>query len=386
MGLFLEYGYTSFNKFGEELCGDRVSIVKKNGYTTIVLADGLGNGVKANILSTLTTEILSTLVSNDISMEECIETIAQTLPVCKDRGVAYSTFSVIHVNDNGNGYMFEFDNPECICFSNGVYKKLERQELNILNKKIFKTELNLKNQDVILLMSDGVSHAGIGKTLNFGWQRDDIIKYLSDNIRPEMSARCIANILASASEALYMGELGDDTTVVAIKIREESCVNIMIGPPVRHEDCDKYVKDFLSRKGFRIVCGGTTSQIVAKYLNEKVETSLEYVESDVPPIGYIKGIDLTTEGVLTLKKLIELSEEYLRVNSDLPKSFLKKDGASKLADLLFEEATNVNFFVGQAVNEAHRGLTIDSTLKFKLVGKLSHNLKLMGKKVTIKYY
>lgn len=386
MGLFLEYGYTSFNKFGEELCGDRVSIVKKNGYTTIVLADGLGNGVKANILSTLTTEILSTLVSNDISMEECIETIAQTLPVCKDRGVAYSTFSVIHVNDNGNGYMFEFDNPECICFSNGVYKKLERQELNILNKKIFKTELNLKNQDVILLMSDGVSHAGIGKTLNFGWQRDDIIKYLSDNIRPEMSARCIANILASASEALYMGELGDDTTVVAIKIREESCVNIMIGPPVRHEDCDKYVKDFLSRTGFRIVCGGTTSQIVAKYLNEKVETSLEYVESDVPPIGYIKGIDLTTEGVLTLKKLIELSEEYLRVNSDLPKSFLKKDGASKLADLLFEEATNVNFFVGQAVNEAHRGLTIDSTLKFKLVGKLSHNLKLMGKKVTIKYY
>lgn len=386
MGLFLEYGYTSFNKFGEELCGDRVSIVKKNGYTTIVLADGLGNGVKANILSTLTTEILSTLVSNDISMEECIETIAQTLPVCKDRGVAYSTFSVIHVNDNGNGYMFEFDNPECICFSNGVYKKLERQELNILNKKIFKTELNLKNQDVILLMSDGVSHAGIGKTLNFGWQRDDIIKYLSDNIRPEMSARCIANILASASEALYMGELGDDTTVVAIKIREESHVNIMIGPPVRHEDCDKYVKDFLSGKGFRIVCGGTTSQIVAKYLNEKVETSLEYVESDVPPIGYIKGIDLTTEGVLTLKKLIELSEEYLRVNSDLPKSFLKKDGASKLADFLFEEATNVNFFVGQAVNEAHRGLTIDSTLKFKLVGKLSHNLKLMGKKVTIKYY
>ena len=201
-----------------------------------------------------------------------------------------------------------------------------------------------------------------------------------------MSARCIANILASASEALYMGELGDDTTVVAIKIREESCVNIMIGPPVRREDCDKYVKDFLSRKGFRIVCGGTTSQIVAKYLNEKVETSLEYVESGVPPIGYIKGIDLTTEGVLTLKKLIELSEEYLRVNSDLPKSFLKKDGASKLADLLFEEATNVNFFVGQAVNEAHRGLTIDSTLKFKLVGKLSHNLKLMGKKVTIKYY
>ena len=116
MGLFLEYGYTSFNKFGEELCGDRVSIVKKDGYTTLVLADGMGSGVKANILSTLTSKILSTMVSNNIPMEECIETIIETLPVCKERGVAYSTFSVIHLNNDGNGYMFEFDNPQCIFF------------------------------------------------------------------------------------------------------------------------------------------------------------------------------------------------------------------------------------------------------------------------------
>lgn len=386
MGLFLEYGYTSFNKYGEELCGDRVSIVKKGDCTTIVLADGLGSGVKANILSTLTSKILSTMVSNDISMEECIETIVQTLPVCKERGVAYSTFSVIHINNDGVGYMFEFDNPQCIFFSNGVNKELKRKELSILNKKVYKTDLKLKNQDVILLMSDGVPHAGIGKTLNLGWQREDIIQYLTQNIEPEMSARCIANILASASEALYMGEPGDDTTVATIKIRKESHVNIMIGPPVKREDCNKYVSDFLSNEGIRIVCGGTTSQIVANYLNEKVETNLDYIESDIPPIGFIRGIDLTTEGVLTLRKLIELSEEYLKVDSDLPKNFLKKDGASQLANFLFEQATDVNFFVGQAVNEAHSGLPIDSTLKFKLVEKLSENLKLMGKRITVKYY
>ena len=136
MGLFLEYGYTSFNKFGEELCGDRVSIVKKDDYTTLVLADGLGSGVKANILSTLTSKSLSTMVSNNIPMEECIETIVETLPVCKERGVAYSTFSVIHLNNEGVGYMFEFDNPQCIFFENGGFKELEREELTILNKKI----------------------------------------------------------------------------------------------------------------------------------------------------------------------------------------------------------------------------------------------------------
>ena len=386
MGLFLEYGYTSFNKFGEELCGDKVSIVDKDGYITLVLADGMGSGVKANILSTLTSKILSTMVSNYISLQECVETIIETLPVCKQRGVAYATFSVIHLNKNGKGYMFEFDNPQCIFLRNCKPQDLEREMLNILNKKIYKTELNLKNQDMILVMSDGVPHAGIGKTMNFGWARNDIIEYLEKNINPHMSARCVANLLATASNALYMQEPGDDTTVAAVKIRQEQNINIMIGPPSRREDAEEYVKDFLSKDGLRIVCGGTTSQIVAEYMGEQVETILDYIDKELPPIGYIKGIDLTTEGVITLRKLIELSEEYIKVDSDEPKRFVRKDGASRLADFLFEEATCVRFFVGQAVNEAHKGLPIDSTLKFKLVEKLSNNLEVMGKKIEIKYY
>lgn len=386
MGLFLEYGYTSFNKFGEELCGDRVSIVKKDGYTTLVLADGLGSGVKANILSTLTSKILSTMVSNDIPMKECIETIVETLPICKERGVAYSTFSVVHLNDFGKGYMFEFDNPRCIFYSDSTFKEMQWEEINILNKKIYKSDLNLKSGDLILLMSDGVPHAGIGKTMNLGWDRKDIISYLNENIKNNMSARCVANLLASTSKALYMNEPGDDTTVAAIKIREEENVNIMIGPPVRREDSNKYVEDFLKNDGIRIVCGGTTSQIVASYLGENVETDLNYIDSEIPPIGFIKGIDLTTEGVITLRKLIELSEEYLKIDSDVPKNFIKKDGASLIANFLFEEATNVNFFVGQAVNEAHSDLPINSTLKFKLVDILSKNLEQMGKKINIKYY
>ncbi len=386
MKLFLEYGYTSFNKFGEELCGDKVSIISKDGYTTLVLADGLGSGVKANILSTLTSKILSTMVSNNISIKECVETIIETLPVCKDRGVAYSTFSVIHLNSDGIGYMFEFDNPQCIFFRDCKAQELEREEINILGKKVYKSYLKLKNQDKVIVMSDGVPHAGIGKIMNLGWQRNDIINYIEENIDSHMSATCVANMLASASKALYLNEPGDDTTVAVIKIREEQNVNIMIGPPVKKEDCDKYVRDFLNIPGIRIVCGGTTSQIVANYLNEEVTTTFSYEVSDIPPIGYINGIDLTTEGVLTLRKLIELSETYIKIDSDVPKKFIKKDGASQIANFLFEEATNINFFVGQAVNEAHTGSPIDSTLKFKLVEKLSENLISMGKKIDIKYY
>lgn len=386
MGLFLEYGYTSFNKYGEELCGDNVAITTKDDYTTLVLADGLGSGVKANILATLTSKILCTMVSNNIPLEECIETIIETLPVCKVRGIAYSTFSVIHLNDEGKGYIFEFDNPKCLFFRDGIPYELDLEELTILGKKIYKADLNLSNQDVLLVMSDGVPHAGVGKTMNLGWQRSDITEYLARNIKKDMSARCIANLLASSSEDLYLHEPGDDTTVAAVKIREEENVNIMIGPPSRREDCDDYVKEFLSYDGIRIVCGGTTSQIVADYLGEKVETNLNYFDRELPPTGSIKGIDLVTEGVLTLRKLIELSEIYIQIDSNIPKNYTKKDGASRLADFLFEKATSIHFFVGQAVNEAHRGLPIDSTLKFKLVEKLSENLNAMGKITEVKYY
>ena len=386
MGFFLDYGYTSFNKSGEELCGDMVSVVKQDNHITLVLADGLGSGVKANILATLTSKILCTMVSNNISMEDCIETIIETLPVCKERGVAYATFSVIHVDNNGVGFMFEFDNPRCIFFHDYRPKELEAEVIEVLGKKIYKSNLKLTDQDIVIFMSDGVPHAGIGKTMNLGWQRENIIEYLSQNIDKNMSATCVANVLASASEALYMGEPGDDTTVAAIKMRQEQTVNIMIGPPVRRDECDKYVSDFLRESGRRIVCGGTTSQIVANYLNETLETDFNYVDSAIPPIGYIKGIDLTTEGVITLRRLIELSDTYLRTDSNMPKNFVKKDGASQLANFLFEEATHVNFFVGQAVNEAHQGLPIDSTMKFKLVEKLSQNLESMGKSIDVKYY
>lgn len=386
MELFLEYGYTSFNKYGEELCGDMVSCVEKDNYITLVLADGLGSGVKANILATLTSKILSTMVSNDIPMDECIETIIETLPVCKQRGVAYATFSVIHVNNKGIGYMFEFDNPQCIFLHDCIPTKLIREEIYIKDKKIYKSDLELKNHDVILVMSDGIPHAGIGKALNLGWEREEILDYLKNNVNSHMSARCIANVLATASESLYLHQPGDDTTVAAVRIREKQNINIMIGPPVKEEYDEEYVKKFMDSEGKKIVCGGTTSKIVARYLEKEIKTDIEYIDSEIPPIGYIEGIDLVTEGVITLRKLIELSETYLKIDSVIPKSFLKRDGASKLANFLFEEATHVNFFVGQSVNEAHKGLPIDSTLKFKLVDRLSENLKLMGKRIEIKYY
>lgn len=385
MKLYLESGYTSLNKKGEELCGDKVESVSRDGYTTLVLADGLGSGVKANILATLTSKILCTMVSNGIEMEDCIDTIIQTLPVCKIRGVAYSTFSVIHVSDDGKGYLFEFDNSEAIYYHHGKCCDFDRKEHDICGKKVYVAELSLEKDDVIIIMSDGVVHAGIGKTLNFGWLRSDVKKHLDRVVEKGMSARCIACMLVGACNDLYVDEPGDDTTAAAVRIRETLKVKLMVGPPVDKNKDDFYVARFLEGDGKKVVCGGTSSLIVSRYLHERVTTNFDFPDKDVPPIGYIDGIDLTTEGVLTLRKLLILCEKYLSSEDLSPKYFRKKDGASLLADMLFEKATHIVFYVGQGINAAHQGLPIDITMKLKLVEALTRNLKKMGKTVEVNY-
>lgn len=386
MALTLENGYVSLNKCGEQLCGDKVECIREGEWTTLVLADGLGSGVKANILATLTSKILCTMVASGISLEECVETIIKSLPVCKVRKVAYSTFSIIHMNAEGRGYLVEFDNPQAIYLHGGKSTPLSREKLTVQEKTIYRTTLNLEEGDVIVVFSDGVVHAGIGTLLNFGWDRPEIEAYLSEVYRPGYSARATAALLAAACRDLYMDKPGDDTTIAAVKVRAVSPVSVMVGPPVDKSQDDFAVSTFLGKPGKKAVCGGTSSQLVARHLGKPLTTSLDFVDKDIPPVGHIEGIDLTTEGVITLRRLVELSEHYIDVHDTSPKYFSAKDGASLLADLLFEDATDITFYVGRSVNVAHQGLPIDTSMKLKLVEKLADNLRAAGKNVELNYY
>ncbi len=388
--LCIEYGYTSLNHYGEELCGDNVEITTTapqgdSEWTTLVLADGLGSGVKANILSTLTSKILCTMVAGGADIEDCVGTIIQTLPVCKERGVAYSTFSIIHVNNEGRGYLYEFDNPEAIWYHQGHTCDLPRTELNVYDKRVFVTELALDEGDMVFVMSDGTIHAGIGQMLNFGWQRKEIMEHLDHNIDAHMSARAAACLLASACNDLYLDRPGDDTTVAAIRVRPRTMVHVMVGPPVDKERDAEYVDRFMHDTDKRIVCGGTTSQVVARCIGRQLKTSFDFPDKEVPPIGFIDGIDLVTEGVITMRRLLALSDKYVSVKDLTPKTYAKKDGGSLLANIIFEEASHIVFFVGQNVNAAHQGLDIDITMKLKLVEHLADNLRKMGKQVTVNY-
>ena len=168
--LCAEIGWKSINHEGEQLCGDHVDIVEQNENSmVIVLADGLGSGVKASILSTLTSKIISTMMAEGLPLEECVSTIAATLPICSVRGVAYSTFTIIHIIDNSTAELIQYDNPQVILIRNYEIYDYPKSELIIDKKKIYKTTIKLQENDIFVAMSDGCPLAGIGTAYNFGW-------------------------------------------------------------------------------------------------------------------------------------------------------------------------------------------------------------------------
>ncbi|MBQ2256740.1 MAG: SpoIIE family protein phosphatase, partial [Clostridia bacterium] len=177
--LCADIGYKSINHVGEELCGDHVDIVEQNeNSTVIVLADGLGSGVKASILSTLTAKIISTMMAAGLPIEECVSTIAATLPVCSVRGVAYSTFTIIHLQHNEIAEIIQYDNPHVIIFRNDEQYDYPKTEMHIGGKTIYKSTIKLQENDVFIAMSDGCPHAGMGGKYNFGWKREDIADFM----------------------------------------------------------------------------------------------------------------------------------------------------------------------------------------------------------------
>ena len=385
----VDIGYNSLFKFGEQLCGDTVGIASEdNGNEIIVLADGLGSGVKANILSTLTAKIISTMMSNGLSVEECVSTIAATLPVCETRGVAYSTFTILQIVNYKDAYVYQYDNPKTILLRNGKNYELEVENLQMGDKNVTKAHIELEPNDTFILMSDGVEHAGIGATLNFGWEREEVIDYLETMYYDGYSSKTLATLLLDKCDDLYGQRPGDDTTVAVVKFRERSVVNLMFGPP-RNKDDDRFMlRDFFGNQGKYIIAGGTSSQIAARLLRREVEVNLDYFDDEIPPTATLEGVDLVTEGIITISKVLEYAQDYLKDNESFYDWNYKQEGASQIARMLFEDATDIEFFVGKAINAAHQSpnIPINFSIKMKLIEDLIVCLEKMGKRVNVKYY
>ena len=388
--LCAEIGYKSIYHYGEELCGDHVDVVEQEDETStvIVLADGLGSGVKASILSTLTSKIISTMMAAGLELEECVKTIAATLPVCSVRGVAYSTFTIIHLIDQSVAEIIQYDNPQVIVLRDGKNYDYPKTEMTIDGKKIYRSRLNLCENDHIIAMSDGCPHAGIGMAYNFGWKREEIIEFMEMMSLCGYTAKNLSTILVDECNKLYGNKPGDDTTACVVRIRKREPMNLLFGPPFNRDDSGRMMALFFAKEGKHIVCGGTTSSIAAKYLGKPLRASLNFESSEVPPIAEIEGVDLVTEGVITINKVVEYAKDYIGENRLYEKWNFKRDGAALISRLPFEEATDINFYVGRAINPAHQNpeLPINFNIKMNLVEELTKCLKAMGKRIKVSYF
>ncbi|MDR1966872.1 MAG: serine/threonine-protein phosphatase, partial [Synergistaceae bacterium] len=364
-------------------------------FPVVVLADGLGSGVKANILSTLTAKIISTMASRNMSIEHCVSAIAATLPVCSIRRVAYSTFTIIKISGRDDipgeleAEIIQYDNPHAIMLRDGKNVDYPRAWETIDGKKIFKSKIKVRESDVFIAMSDGVVHAGMGSRLSFGWQRENVIRFIEGKYHEEYTAKTLSTILTDECSALYDDKPGDDTTVCTAKIRRRKPVNLLIGPPNNPDDDDKMMSLFFSKEGKHIVCGGTTCTVASRYLGSELKISIDgYSDPGIPPTAYIDGIDLATEGVITMSRVLEYSRDYLAGNSHYNEWRRNGDGASQIARILFEESTDINFYVGRAINAAHQNpsLPIGFNIKMRLVEELSESLKAMGKRIKVSYF
>ncbi|MFW6676142.1 SpoIIE family protein phosphatase [Lacrimispora sp. AGF001] len=393
MGVTVDVAYKSLNKFSEVLCGDKVELLHTDDSNIMILADGMGSGVKANILATMTSKILGTMFLNGATLEECVETIVETLPVCQVRQIAYSTFSILQVFHNGDAYLVEFDNPGCIFIREGSLVPIPHSMRVIRDKKINEYRFRVKKGDALILLSDGTIHAGVGQLLNFGWLWEDVAAYAVKQYRMTISAVRLANALCRACDELYQYRPGDDTTVAVMRIIDSKPVHLMTGPPKDPEDDVCMVTDFLSGDDTtkRIVCGGTSANIVSRTMDKKLTVSLEYNDPDLPPVAYIDGIELVTEGVLTLNRVLKLLKRYVKNESVTEEFFLELDkpnGASMVAKMIIEDCTELKLYVGKAINSAYQnpGLPFDLGIRQNLVEQLKHAVEEMGKTVTVAYY
>lgn len=378
--LVIECGHASVNKHDESLCGDFFKVLREPEGVTAVLSDGLGSGVKANILSTLTVNILSTLMSHNISVQECVETVATTLPVCKERRLAYSTFTVAQIRD-GIARLLQYDNPHAILLRQGKNVRYPSTVHFIGTKEIHESKLILQEDDILVLMSDGVTNAGLGKLMPEGWPREDVIANLENWYTPEISAKQLAAQLVNACVALCEDSPDDDITALVLHLRSRKAVNLMIGAPANADEDDRILRLFFHKEGKHVVCGGTTAKIVGRFLRKPVMPVLDSGTDEIPTMASIEGVDLVTEGVITLRLLEELARRYLddaRVALEIQN---RQDGVAKLAKMLFEHATDVNIFFGQAINQGNDDAAIDMVAKHALLEKLTRSLTEMGKNV-----
>lgn len=387
MGYFIDVAPLSINKYGEELCGDQIEILDTKNGKIMVLSDGLGSGVKANILATLTSKIAVTMLKEEATLEDTLETILATLPICSVRKLSYSTFTILQISEKGEVSIVEFDNPSFFLFKGGEINLPTKKKREIHGKVLYESKFNMVPGDYLTIISDGIVHAGVGRLLNLGWQWENISEYIKSLSLKKEGAGILSHELIGHTQILYDLKPGDDASVLSITLKEKQTLNLFTGPPKNPNQDRFYVEEYKKAYGLKVVSGGTTANIISSLLEIPLFVDLSDINSKLPPTASMEGADLVTEGILTLSEVLSILKEYVKGSrsTELINRLREDDAASRLVKLILNEATEIKIWYGTAVNPAHQGgaFTYNYTYKVSLINELKGALEALGRKVSI---
>jgi len=314
-----------------------------------------------------------------------IETVIGTLPICKVRHIAYATFTVVQIGNADNRFrVINCDNPPTFYFRRGKPEHLPAHTETIQGKKITVAEGTLEIGDFLGVISDGLTYAGLGQVMNFGWGWDSVARFLENHLRLYgHSARAIVTATLRETDRLYQGRPGDDATFLGIYARRRNSTIIFTGPPLDPTQDEMFVERLFNFNGRRIVSGGTTANIVAGLLGEMVQIDLSTMHREVPPIGTLPDVDLVTEGILTLSRSLELLRAC---DGELSKLPFENNGAVLLARELLR-ADFLYFLVGQKVNEFYQNPILPQRVSIRrhLIEDMAEFLRRHKKEVVVEY-
>ena len=371
--MFLDSESGFVPKNGQIVCGDVFlsEKIKNENRLTAVLSDGLGSGIKANILANMTANMALNFIIKDQPIERSAISIRETLPVDPVRKIAYASFTIVDTEFDGQTRIIEYGNPQFLVFRENEPLNLERRYLS--DGEVDIVEFQAHREDRIVLFSDGVSQSGIGrKDMPFGWETKAMTDFISNKITrdPNISAHQLRKSILQKAVNNDILKPRDDITCAVLYFRNPRKLLVCTGPPYDKTNDANIADKIKNFDGHRIVCGGSTAQIVAREWGEEVEVDMKHFSKDIPPISHINGIDLVTEGILTLGKAAELLKygTYEQVESTDPSRLL-------VDQLLTHD--DIEFLVGTKINEAHQdpNLPVELDIRRNVVKKISYLLE-----------
>lgn len=375
----IDIDFCQVKKNGENALGDVFLSHKDKEQNRIiaVLSDGLGSGIKANVLATLTSTMALRFISGFRDIKKTAEIIMQTLPVCKTRKISYSTFTILDIDCGGEVRIMEYDNPSAIFMRGTVPALTERKEIKIgFNKykeNIVKySHFNCRLNDRIIFFTDGVSQSGIGTgMLPTGWGEAAVCAYAAEQIKadPEISARDLAVKIVNKANLNYSFRPQDDISCAVVYFRHPRKILVATGPPFSKEKDHEFAETVKNYKGKKIVCGGTTAQIIAREWNTGISENLHESYDGIPPESAIDGVDITAEGVITLSKAAEILKRG-------EENLVKNNPAVKIANLLMNSDI-IEFLAGSRISEAHQdpNMSYDLEIRRNLIKNIASILE-----------